>query len=105
MEAFGEGTLKVRVGMAVEAIDDGNDKGGVALGISVPLVGGRVTVAIWAKVGVTAGAGDAQAVSKTRTASKVVVLDLIFIFTSIDNYIPCHIITENYAVKGRDEDK
>jgi hypothetical protein len=45
----------------------------------------------WANVGV-AGLGDAQAVRKTKFVSKTVVRNLIFIFTSIDNYIPCHIM-------------
>jgi len=41
----GEGILKVRVGMAVDEIDVGRDKGGVAVGIKVPLVCGGVAEA------------------------------------------------------------
>jgi len=44
-----------------------------------------------AKVGVAA-LEDAQALIKTRPISRIGRIILIFIFTSIDNYISCHII-------------
>lgn len=85
----------MRVGIAVDEIDVGRDKGGVAVGTNVPLVGGSVPVAGRASVGV-AGLGDAQAVSKVNPASKADLINRMFIFTSIDNYIACHIITKSY---------
>jgi len=51
----------------------------------------NVAVAGRARVGVAALDG-VQALSKTKPISKVGRIILFFIFTSIDNYISCHII-------------
>ena len=55
-----------------------------------------------ARVGVAA-LEDAQALNKTRPISRVDRIILFFIFTSIDNYISCHII--RLINKGWDEEK
>ena len=61
-------------------------------------------MAVGGTVGVgDAGPEDAQAVSKATPVSKLIRIILVFIFTSIDNYIACHIIIENR--KGWDEDE
>ena len=93
-EAIGEATLKVRVGMAVETTepDVGVDRAGVSIVTIVPVAcGSDGIVGAWAKVGV-AGLGDAQAVTKVNPISKAGIINLMFIFTSVDNYIACHII-------------
>jgi hypothetical protein len=62
----------------------------------------RVAVEGRARVGVATLEG-VQALSKTRPISSVGKIILFFIFTSIDNYISCHII--RLINKGWDEGK
>jgi hypothetical protein len=102
-EATGEATLKVRVGMAVTAPepDVGVEGAGVTVMLNVPVAcGNDGIVGGWIKVGV-AGLGDAQADSKVHPNSRAGIINLMSIFTSIDNYISCHIITENRKAETR----
>jgi len=62
----------------------------------------NVALAGRARVGVAALEGT-QALRKTRPISRVDKIILFFIFTSIDNYISCHII--RLINKGWDEDE
>ena len=78
------------------------------MGVPVATVVGAVSVvnvavAGSAKVGVRAAVLGAQALSKTRPIRRVGKIIFIFIFTSIDNYISCHII--RLINKGWDEDE
>ena len=112
--------MNVSVGIAVDPPEPSGvfvNRMGVLLAIAVEAVRvANAVVAGKARVGVapfvsfpfsgTSGVAaleDAQALRKTRPISRVGKITLFFIFTSIDNYISCHII--RLINKGWDEDE